>query len=358
MLPYNFWHHDVTPHAYENYDHPYDLRPLYALPPHNTQYGPPTTQYGVGSMYGVDSMYAHENDISNTNRLRAAYGYGHAHGTGMGAGHYSHAARFYGAPVQYYHNSSDGYVPGDYGLDHYTENLRNDVLMKEDCDVLKVGQGSGGMTSVLKGVVKKGVSTAVKAAKLHLNPENVDDHAELWKGYLANTSYTHSVQAAKLSAYRARQSSSFNPKINYFYVVFWHKGRVFSGRVDANDPGIKDWAKPNKPKKITIDLEGRNPKRGPYYGVENYIEQTVEQSKNAPKDCLHENVLFECFPDNRTPKEVSMYYESTFQQQQKTWLQMHPGRVHSWKTFHNFEQSLIDRADHDIMARDLGMPSM
>jgi len=52
---------------------------------------------------------------------------------------------------------------------------------------------------------------------------------------------------------------------------------------------------------LEIILQGRNPKRGGNrYGDDTERTVTVQRNKDAPKECLHEDVLFECFPTTTT----------------------------------------------------------
>jgi len=128
-------------------------------------------------------------------------------------------------------------------------------------------------------------------------------------------------------------------------VLFWYKGRVFSGTVDPQDPGYKNWGNPKKSKDMEIILQGRYPKRGVNrYGDDTERTVTVQRNKDAPRECLHEDVLFECFPNhnNMDTEEYTKYCALSFKQKQRKWIQMHPGRVHSWKTFLIVEESKIE----------------
>ena len=386
------WHRHVDIHAVQYCNSPYNFHATYAFPPQNMQYRPPRTAYCLENTHG------HADNVRmDINGRVIGSGYHHVHGPGM-------AAQYYCGAGQYYHNSAVGrpysaalgHHLGRHGFELSYKTPRNRMFRGDDCDALYNckyldhsdeldGGGDRGdhdnldvlddhdddvdsdklndldlvpvkgavadivkatKQGVSKGVAlaKKGAAKVVLAAKLHVDPEHTDHHPGLWKEYLENPNYTHDVESARPGAQKEDVTSYV------LHVLYFHEGRVFDGYLRNDQYGFKKWGNPRVPKKITITLQALDPKVLHFIKKKN-VKVCVARDTTMPKEALSRNVLFECFPTGMSHEEGSKFQKSSFANQEKQWIKMHPGRVHECKTFANFDK---EEAEHEKQV-DLGL---
>jgi len=352
MLNYNYdVAQDARDRAWENwqyYHNPYDPYNNYVLPPSSMEYCPPRAAYGDNSIYGRDDRARVGYTDSDINRHGAPSGYHHAHGAHVGGSQYGDAMQYYGRAEQNYHNNAIGGSlhstvaarhRGRYGLDTTNTNPVTSMFAHEDCDDLHtcddcehhndfcLKPADGNVADMFK-AVKKNVGSAIQTVRVSFNPTNVNHHVAAWKEYLANPNYTHDVE-------RAQQSPSRTGFV--VNVLYWHGDRVFSGIVHREDVGFKNWANPKQPKKICLYLETRIGE-GKDVGKNKLLEQTVVRDSGTPEKQLSKNVLFECLPIDMTDEDKTTFGKLNHRRQMEEWIKMHPGRIHTYRTFANFQK--------------------